>query len=125
MTTVLVVDDEFGLLEVLVMVLEDEGFDVVSALNGRDGLASVKTSSPDVILLDYMMPIVDGVAMLLALRADPNTASIPVIMMSAVPSSALRDRCDYDAFLRKPFETPELLATLARVLAIGPRTAPL
>ncbi len=72
--TILIVDDEFGVAEVLEAVVKGEGYHVVSAINGKQGLARLDERSPDLIMLDYMMPIMHSRAMLAALKADPATA---------------------------------------------------
>jgi len=115
--TILVVDDEFGVVEVLTAALEDEGYRVVAAANGRHGLERLKESRPDLVILDFMMPILDGVAMAKIMKADPDFASIPIVMTSAVAENALRERFDgYDAFLRKPFRADALVKLLRRLL---------
>ena len=76
---------------------------------------------PDLVLLDYMMPMLDGPATIDAMRADPMLAGVPVILMSSLPESAVRGRCaGYAAFLRKPFEFETMLAAVERVLAAHP-----
>jgi len=108
--TVLVVDDEFGVVEVLVAALEDEGYRVVSAANGRHGLEQVGEHHPDIVLVDYMMPLMSGVAMVQKMRADPSMQALPVIFMSAVSESVLRESITaYSAFLRKPFRAATLV----------------
>ena len=72
MATVLVVDDEFGVAELFDAVLTDEGHRVLTAMNGRDGMAVLATERADLIFLDFMMPVMDGAAMLGALSTDPN-----------------------------------------------------
>ncbi|MFE1601991.1 response regulator [Methylobacterium sp. ID0610] len=106
MATVLIVDDEFGIAELLDAVLTDEGHTVLTAANGRHGLMRLAEAEtkPDLILLDFMMPVMDGPAMLRALAEDAATAAIPVVLMSSMPEAAVRERCDgYTAVLRKPF----------------------
>jgi CheY-like chemotaxis protein len=116
--TILVVDDEFGVIEVLTAALEDEGYRVVTAANGRHGLERLKESTPDVVILDFMMPILDGPTMAKAMKADPAYANIPIVMTSAVAESALRERFDaYEAFLRKPFRADVLVKLLQSVLS--------
>jgi CheY-like chemotaxis protein len=116
-TTVLIVDDEFGVLEVLEFFLTDLGYTVLTALNGRDALARVKQARPDVIVLDLMMPVMDGTAVLKALAADPEHRSIPVIVTSALPEETVKQRCTgYSVFLRKPYRTEPLLEAIERLL---------
>lgn len=120
MKTIVIVDDEFGLADVLTATLSDIGFRVLSATNGKQGLDVMVEHLPDLVLLDYMMPLLDGAGVLKAMRADPNLAAVPVIMMSAVPESVVRARCPgYSVFLRKPFDFETLLSAVERVTA-GP-----
>lgn len=120
MRTVLVVDDEFGVAEVLEAILEDEGYRVATAINGRQGLVRLKEAKPDVVMLDYMMPIMDGAAMLAAMRADTDHAAVPVIMMSSLDEATIREACNgYVAFLRKPFRIAGVVGALARALDGG------
>lgn len=116
MRTVLVVDDEFGTVEVLVAALEDAGYRAMTAANGRRALERLEENKPDLVISDFMMPLMDGAAMVAAMRANPSFHDIPVIMMSAAPEAALRKRLDgYEAFLRKPFRVPALLEIIASI----------
>lgn len=116
MRTVLVVDDEFGTVEVLVAALEDAGYRALTAANGRRALERLEENKPDLVVSDFMMPLMDGAAMVAAMRANPSFRDIPVIMMSAAPEAALRKRLDgYEAFLRKPFRVPALLDIIASI----------
>ncbi|HET6803921.1 MAG TPA: response regulator [Frateuria sp.] len=130
MHTVLVVDDEFGVAEVLEAILQDEGYRVVTAINGRQGLDRARETPPDLILLDLMMPIMGGAAMLEALRADAALAHVPVVVMSSLDEAAVRDSCSgYRAFLRKPFRMAEVLRLLPLLmppdtLAVGHEPPP-
>jgi two-component system, OmpR family, response regulator VicR len=115
--TVLVVEDEFGVADVLVTALEDEGYRVLVAANGRQGMERLADTKPDLIVLDFMMPIMDGVAMGNAVRANSSLRDIPIVMTSAVSEGAVRERfADYQAFLRKPFRICELLETVQRLI---------
>jgi len=115
--TVLVVDDEFGTVEVLVAALEDAGYRVLTAANGRRALERLEENKPDLVVSDFMMPLMDGAALVEAIRSNPQFRDIPVIMMSAAPETALRKQVDgYEAFLRKPFRVPALLELIASLL---------
>src|SRR5436309_1050770 len=110
MKTVLVVDDEFGVAEAVSVTLADEGYRVFVAANGSQGLAMLHDIKPDIVIVDYMMPIMNGAQMIQAMRADRDYSSIPVIIMSSVEESALRHHVqDYQSFLRKPFSLDALL----------------
>jgi CheY-like chemotaxis protein len=120
MATVLVVDDEFGIVDVLETVLTDEGYRVLTACNGKQGLVRLSEEKPQVILLDFMMPILGGGDMLRAMASEPAYQRIPVIMMSALSEEAVAARCKgYVAFLHKPFRVATVLSTVARVLGAG------
>ena len=117
MATVLVVDDEFGVGEVLDTILTDAGHRVLTAINGKQGLARLAETTPDVILLDFMMPLLDGPGMLRAMAADPAHRDIPVIMMSSLDANTVARKCDgYVAFLRKPFRARQVIDIVARAL---------
>jgi CheY-like chemotaxis protein len=118
MTTILVVDDEPLIATVLEAVLEDAGYKVVTAANGRQGLDRLaEAPGADLVLLDMMMPVMSGPAMLAAMAADPALGAIPVIILSSLPEEAVRARVDgVAAILRKPYTADEVLATIARVL---------
>ncbi len=110
MRTILVVDDEFGFAEALGSILSDDGFRVFIAVNGRQALERIPEVRPHLVILDFMMPVLSGPATLEALRSDPTTAKVPVIMVSAVEEEAVREYTDlYDLFLRKPFGVGDLM----------------
>jgi CheY-like chemotaxis protein len=117
--TLLVVDDEVGVTEALQDLLSDEGFAVLTARNGKDGLKRIAEKRPELILLDYMMPVMDGRELMLALQADAALRDIPVILMSAMPRSSIPQDCEPAAFLRKPFAIDQLLAEVSRLLTPG------
>lgn len=102
---ILVVEDEFGIAEVLQSALTDAGHDVVIAINGKQGLEHLKKTKPDLVILDFMMPVLDGPGMLRAMRNNPEFGEIPTILMSSLPESAVTQEASgmYDGFLRKPF----------------------
>lgn len=110
MKTILVVDDELGSAEVLSLILEEEGYRAFCAVNGRLALAQAKDVVPDLVVVDYMMPLMNGAEFARALRADPQFAHTKIILNSGLPEVAIRDQFDgYDAFLRKPFKVERLL----------------
>ncbi len=119
MKTIVIIDDEFGLADVLSATLSDSGFRVHVASNGAQGLDAVREQSPDLVILDYMMPILDGPGVLHAMKADERMANIPVLMMSSLPEATVRVRCmGFVAFLRKPFAFEVLLEAVEK--AVGP-----
>jgi CheY-like chemotaxis protein len=115
--TILVVDDELGAIEVVATSLEDEGYRVLTAANGRHGLEKLTEGAVDLVVVDFMMPLLDGASMGKAMKANPAFAGVPIIMMSAVGESLVRERFDgYTAFLRKPFRIAALIDSVRRVL---------
>jgi CheY-like chemotaxis protein len=112
--TVLLVDDEHAILDALSGILEDEGFRVVTASNGREALARLAEAVPDVALVDVMMPLMDGRELLRELQADARFRRIPVVLMSAVPQSILERDAPLTCadFFQKPFDLWKLLARL-------------
>jgi CheY-like chemotaxis protein len=118
MRTILIVDDEYGISEILGDLLSSHGFNVMMAMNGKLALAAMAQTRPDVILLDVMMPVMTGPEMLQALKASDEYRDIPVVMMSAVGRRALTaaETPLIAGFLAKPFTYEELLSALRRAL---------
>ncbi|HYF62401.1 MAG TPA: response regulator [Herpetosiphonaceae bacterium] len=117
MSTILVVEDDRALCSFLVDVLEDEGYTVVTCHDGLEGLMRLETLHPDLIFTDVMMPNLDGVELCRYVQANPVTRHIPIIVCSAGRQDAFADRCDYAAFLSKPFDLDALLETVGRYAA--------
>jgi two-component system alkaline phosphatase synthesis response regulator PhoP len=120
MARVLVVEDDSSISQLLRVILETEGHEVLSADDGSRGLAMATRRAPDVILLDVMMPFMDGFAVLEALREDERTVMVPVVMLSAIQKESVEERCyrlGAQAFVRKPFDPDILLGTIEEVIA--------
>ena len=106
---VLVVDDDPSIRDVVGDVLELLGCAVHTAANGKEALEQVATALPHVILLDYMMPIMDGLAFGLELRRQPEYVGLPIVLMSAAPDAdEVCQAIGARACLRKPFDIDEL-----------------
>ncbi len=118
--TILVVDDEPAIAEMLQDILEYEGYQVVTAGNGHEGLACVAKVRPQLVLSDVMMPGLDGCAFCRALQADPSCRSIPVVLMSAAAAPEAQDGCRYAAFVRRPFDLDALVGMISAVLTGAP-----
>jgi CheY-like chemotaxis protein len=121
MKTILVVDDEYALAEILTELLQAEGYRVVSAANGKDGLARLEAEKPDLVLTDLMMPLVDGRELVRKARALPEFASTPVVLMSATTRAvAMADPSPgIAAYVRKPFQWEQLLAIVVGLIGRG------
>lgn len=117
MATVLVVDDEFGIAELFDAILADEGHHVLMAVNGRHGLEMLALERVDLVFLDYMMPIMDGAAMLGAMAGNPGLRRIPVVLMSSMLEATVAGRCSgYVRFMRKPFKVAQVVAMAKEML---------
>ena len=114
---VLVVDDDPDIRELLFTALEDEGFEVVPAGNGQEALSIIKTFRPDVIVLDLMMPVMDGWQFANELRArDEGDEEIPIVLLSAARDLKTHAKALAAAdIIEKPFDLSELLPKIARV----------
>ncbi|MET0403274.1 MAG: response regulator [Cystobacter sp.] len=110
MSKLLIVDDEVAILEALTDILSVEGYEVATAANGAEGLQQVGRNRPDLILLDLMMPVMDGQEMLRRLKDDPALRTIPVVVMSA--GRVTKAELQGSQFLAKPFELDDLLETI-------------
>ena len=114
MTKILVVDDEPGIRDLLVEVLQDEGYTAAAAHNGQEALESLATERPALVLLDIMMPILDGRQVLRQMRERPDWRDIPIIIMTA--GIFTYDDAPNLASLPKPFNLDQLLTTIDRLL---------
>lgn len=116
--TVLVVDDDPVIVNLLQVNFEIEGYDVLAATGGEAGLAQARMGHPDVIVLDVMMPGMDGLEVARRLRDDEETKAIPIILLSAKAQSAdiQGGLAVADDYVTKPFEPLELLERVKAVL---------
>ena len=121
---ILVVEDNADEASLIKMILEPEGYEVALASNGEEGLEKVESSRPDLIILDVMMPELDGFAMCSKLRESPEHSRIPVVLLTGV-AKRISDskypldgvlRADAEQYLEKPVKPEELLDTVARLL---------
>jgi len=116
---VLVVDDDPTALRLISYTLEQEGYDVTTASNGRMGLSQARAVRPDVIILDVMMPDVDGFEVSRQLRADPLTAQVPILMLTAkgqVSDKVAGFHAGADDYVVKPADPGELIARVGALL---------
>jgi len=106
MATVLIIDDEEPIVELLADLAEEKGHVALRANNGVQGLGLAREAHPDLIISDIMMPLLDGYALLCALRSEPQLANTPVVLVSAGFSRGNQLRTDppADGYLQKPFD---------------------
>lgn len=128
--TILVIDDERDLADLVRRALEQEGFDVILAADGASGLRIAREHRPDLVVLDLGMPDIDGLEVCRQLRCDPRHHHLPILVLSARASTADRViglETGADDYLIKPFAARELVARvralLRRSVAEGPREA--
>jgi PAS domain S-box-containing protein len=117
--TVLVVDDDANIRELLRQQLENEGYNVREAKDGMDAIHQIKSARPDLILLDVMMPQINGFDVAAVLKNDPETADIPIIILSIVENKERGYHIGIDRYLTKPINTENLLSEIGSLLTQG------
>jgi DNA-binding response OmpR family regulator len=114
------IEDEADFVEFLKMRLEANGYEVVAAVDGKDGFEKARSEKPDLILLDLMLPKVDGYWVCNFLKHDTRFSSIPVIILTAKTGEAsvkLAKDCGADEYMQKPFEVDDLLSKISGLLS--------
>src|SRR3989338_1217841 len=117
---VLLVDDEPSIVKMVGKRLEVEGFDVVVALDGQEGLTKAQTEQPDLIILDLMLPKLNGYEVCTMLKQDTRYQKIPIMMFTAKAQDKdekLGMECGANGYVRKPFRAQELLEKIRSLLA--------
>jgi two-component system alkaline phosphatase synthesis response regulator PhoP/two-component system response regulator VicR len=115
---ILAVDDEKHIVRLVQINLLKEGYEVVTATNGREAVEAVAQHNPDLIVMDVMMPELDGFGALEIIKADPKTSKIPVIMLTAKAQDAdvfKGWQSGADLYLTKPFNPSELITFVRRI----------
>lgn len=124
---ILTCDDERNIVRLIQVNLERQGYDVVTAYNGRECLEVVEREHPDLIVLDLMMPEMHGFEVLEVLKKNPETAQIPVIMLTArtQDQDVLKGwQAGVECYLTKPFNPIELITFIKRIFAVEEQDAP-
>ena len=117
--TILIVDDDRSIRELLRQSLETAGYAVREAKDGFEAIAEIKIQPPDLILLDVMMPQMSGFDVAAVLKSDPNTSTLPIVVLSIVEDRERGYRLGIDRYLTKPINTEELLGSIGVLLAQG------
>ena len=120
---ILVCDDERHIVRLIQVNLEKQGWLVVTAYDGKEGLEKIRAEKPDLCVLDVMMPYMDGFEVLKSLRREPETESLPVIMLTAkAQDKDVFEGYHYgaDMYLTKPFNPAELVSFVKRIAQGGP-----
>ena len=118
--TILIVEDEAPLVTLLRYNLEREGFAVLDAQDGEEALAVAREQKPDLVLLDWMLPLMSGIEVCRQLRRNPETRAIPVVMLTACATGNVRERASQErlaGFFFKPCPPDVLAAELRRLIA--------
>jgi two-component system, chemotaxis family, chemotaxis protein CheY len=119
MKTILTVDDSPSVRQMLAFVLSSNGYKVIEACDGEEGLAAAKANRVDLVLTDQNMPKIDGLGLIRALRALPGYKSVPIMMLTTESSQALKQQgreAGATGWMVKPFDPDKLLEMLRRVL---------
>ncbi|WP_138502748.1 PAS domain S-box protein [Nostoc sp. PA-18-2419] len=117
--TILVVDDDANIRELLRQQLENEGYNVREAKDGMDAIHQIKIARPDLILLDVMMPQINGFDVAAVLKNNPQTADIPIIILSIIENKERGYHIGIDRYLTKPINTENLLGEIGLLLTQG------
>ena len=123
---ILIVDDQHDLAGIMADMLSDAGYATRTADNGHDALADIQADPPDLLLLDVHMPGMDGYEVAAMLKADPSTATIPIIMVSAMDGRGSRLiglESGAEDYLSKPVDPAELIARIRNLLLLRDRSA--
>ena len=119
MATILVVDDEPDVVEIVKFRLERDGHNIITAADGQSGLAIAFGAHPDLVILDVMMPGIDGFEVLFQMKNNPKTQNLPVIMLTAKTDLSSISKgwgMDVDNYVTKPFKVDDLAQTVKNVL---------
>ena len=120
---ILLVDDEPSIVKMVGKRLEVEGFDVLIAMDGQDGLAKAQAEHPDLVILDLMLPKLNGYEVCTMLKQDARYQKMPIILFTAKAQEKdekLGMECGADAYVRKPFRAQELLERIRALLGASP-----
>jgi CheY-like chemotaxis protein len=118
-TTILIVEDEPSIAQIMCIVLEREGYNVMTATNGQEGLDQLTQERPDLVISDVMMPFLTGVQMYSIMQADPALRDIPVVFMSAAGAEpGLSSVPNYSGLLWKPFDLSVLLYAVSKAIGL-------
>jgi DNA-binding response OmpR family regulator len=116
------IEDEPEMIDLIELILDRRDFELVGAVGGREGLDAIQRLKPDLVLLDLMMPDVDGWEVYQQMKADPELRNIPVIIVTAKAQSIDKvlglHIAKVDAYVTKPFGPQELLASINKVLGL-------
>ena len=114
--TVLVVDDDAAIREMVTQLLEEAGYETLEAADGVEGLEVARAEQPDVIILDVMMPRLNGFDCAAALKGDPHCRRIPIMMLTVIDQAQRAFGLGVEAYLTKPFDDQKVISEVGRLL---------
>lgn len=124
---ILVIEDDPASLRLMQYILEHKGYKVLTAVNGLDGLKKARNEELDLVILDVMLPGMDGFDICYHLRAEPQTAKLPILMLSAKAREVDRDtglKVGADYYITKPVAPAEIISKIEALLAQGGHNLP-
>ncbi|SHJ25809.1 two-component system, chemotaxis family, response regulator CheY [Palleronia salina] len=119
--SILAIDDSRTMRDLLRSALEEVGFNVTTAENGADGIGKLESATPDVIITDINMPVMDGFGVIEAVRKSDGAASVPILVLSTESGSELKDRArglGATGWIVKPFDDQRLISAIRRVARV-------
>lgn len=117
MKKILIIDDEADILKLLKAIMEKKGYEVTTSLNGQDGLLEAYENKPDLIIVDYTMPQMDGLTFIKECKASDSLKNIPVMILTAHDETEINFmKAGAVNFMTKPFQTKDLLEMVAKSL---------
>jgi two-component system cell cycle response regulator DivK len=122
MARILIIEDNAANMKLATLLVRNAGHTVLSAIDAETGLTLARSGQPDLVLMDVQLPGMDGLAATTLLKADPVTAAIPVIALTALAMKADAERCKIagcDAYIAKPLRYQDLYAAMNTLLAVG------
>lgn len=121
MPLIVIAEDEFLLADMLAAMLEDAGYEVASAAHGRDALTLVRERRPQLVITDFMMPLMTGLELAQAIRSENDLSTIPIMLVSGAQGSIGRANPDmFDLVLDKPYTENSLLAAVQNLIPPNP-----
>lgn len=117
--TILSIDDSKSIRDMVAFTLEPEGYRVVSAENGQDGLEKLRIEKPALVITDLNMPVMDGLTFIEKARADPAGAGVPIVMLTTESAPQIREKgkaAGATGWINKPFDADKLVAVAKKLL---------
>jgi len=120
-STILIVDDEIHLVKILRFTLEHEGYNVISAFDGMEAIEKIESERPDLVILDLMLPGIDGYKVCNRIKKNEELKDIPIIILSArdFENENIEEKILADMLMQKPFNTEKLLKAIDNLIKVS------